>query len=527
MRKFTSIFGLACLVMLIYFNMGHAQFSYTLKSHRVGQLSTSITNYGLLGSEGRDLYDPEYGEPAPSAEFPGESNIEYLFSALIWIGATVEDPYNPGIYDTLVSIGDDGWWSGINELNPVDSITRYSGIADDELITSYADTMVIGVVPDPNDGRPHTPLGIRINSHSFSWIDPPYDDFVIVRYCIENILDNDLEGIYIGFYYDGDVLHTSEDAYAPEEGAQDDICGYLESVDAAYIIDNNGQPYDGIFTDISPAGICGIKFLGSSQPDMQLSFNWWISNVNSDLDWGPQLSSNYDGPFPGGGNGTPGGDIAKYMVMSNGEFDYEQFWCDFDYSDAGWISPPANAYDLANGFDTRFLFSFGPLNIPENDSAYFYIAMVAGDLLHADPDNYENNLRYSTDDSTSITSYLQNLDFTDFINNCQSAVDAYLGMTDIQDDLTGYLPKDYGLSQNYPNPFNASTTIKYNLPTTSEVTIEIYDILGRKIETLLNDIKQAGYHQATWNACEVSSGLYFYRIQAGEFTESKKMVILK
>ena len=80
--------------------------------------------------------------------------------------------------------------------------------------------------------------------------------------------------------------------------------------------------------------------------------------------------------------------------MSNGEFDYGQVWAAFDYSEQGWISPPANADNIANGFDTRFLFSFGPLDIPQTDSAYFYIALVAGDSLHNDPFNYQNNLEY-------------------------------------------------------------------------------------------------------------------------------------
>jgi len=88
-------------------------------------------------------------------------------------------------------------------------------------------------------------------------------------------------------------------------------------------------------------------------------------------------------------------------------------------------------------------------------------------------------------------------------------------------------PSDYRLSQNYPNPFNAQTTIRYSLLEQSEVSIDIYDILGRKIETLLSDVQQAGYHQATWNAEDITSGVYFYKIQTGNYTETKKMMLLK
>jgi sugar lactone lactonase YvrE len=89
------------------------------------------------------------------------------------------------------------------------------------------------------------------------------------------------------------------------------------------------------------------------------------------------------------------------------------------------------------------------------------------------------------------------------------------------------LPDKHFTIANYPNPFNASTVIQYNLPSSSDVTIEIYDILGRKIETLVQGEQPAGNHQVTWDAGYQSSGIYFYRIQAGEYTETRKMVILK
>ena len=89
------------------------------------------------------------------------------------------------------------------------------------------------------------------------------------------------------------------------------------------------------------------------------------------------------------------------------------------------------------------------------------------------------------------------------------------------------LPGDFTLSQNYPNPFNAQTTIQYSLPKAGGVSIDIFDILGRKIETLAEGIMPAGNHQAIWNASAQSSGIYFYRIKAGESVETKKMVLMK
>jgi hypothetical protein len=97
----------------------------------------------------------------------------------------------------------------------------------------------------------------------------------------------------------------------------------------------------------------------------------------------------------------------------------------------------------------------------------------------------------------------------------------------ITDDKEREIPNRFALAQNYPNPFNISTVIHYQITTTSNVTIEIYDILGRKVETLIEEEQPSGYHRAIWNAESKSSGIYFYRIQAGDFVESRKMMLLK
>jgi hypothetical protein len=89
------------------------------------------------------------------------------------------------------------------------------------------------------------------------------------------------------------------------------------------------------------------------------------------------------------------------------------------------------------------------------------------------------------------------------------------------------IPGRQYLAANYPNPFNSMTIIRYSLPEPAEVKIEIYDILGRKVETLVQGEQPAGYLQVIWDASDRSSGLYFYRIQAGDYSETRKMVLLK
>jgi ligand-binding sensor domain-containing protein len=103
------------------------------------------------------------------------------------------------------------------------------------------------------------------------------------------------------------------------------------------------------------------------------------------------------------------------------------------------------------------------------------------------------------------------------------------GVVDINDNLNNNVafPNKITLSQNYPNPFNPSTTIKYDLPKSSDVKIEVYNIAGQKIQTLLNKKIAAGSHEIEFNAENRSSGVYFYRIEAGEFQDVKKMILLK
>jgi hypothetical protein len=88
-------------------------------------------------------------------------------------------------------------------------------------------------------------------------------------------------------------------------------------------------------------------------------------------------------------------------------------------------------------------------------------------------------------------------------------------------------PIKYFLSQNYPNPFNPNTVISWQLAVSSHVKLSIYNIIGQKIETLLNKPMTAGYHEVEFNGENLSSGVYLYRIEAGAWQDVKKMVLLR
>ncbi len=94
------------------------------------------------------------------------------------------------------------------------------------------------------------------------------------------------------------------------------------------------------------------------------------------------------------------------------------------------------------------------------------------------------------------------------------------------------LPQEYALHQNYPNPFNPVTQISFSLPSAGEVTVQVYNLLGQRVRSLVSGFYEAGNHSVDWDGAneagkQVSSGVYFYRLTAGSFTETKKMVLLK
>jgi hypothetical protein len=89
------------------------------------------------------------------------------------------------------------------------------------------------------------------------------------------------------------------------------------------------------------------------------------------------------------------------------------------------------------------------------------------------------------------------------------------------------LPIGFAISQNYPNPFNPNTKIKYSVPRSSKIVIKVYDILGNEIETLVNEQKPAGSYEVKFDAASLPSGVYFSQLTAGEFIQTKKIILLK
>ena len=130
---------------------------------------------------------------------------------------------------------------------------------------------------------------------------------------------------------------------------------------------------------------------------------------------------------------------------------------------------------------------------------------------------YDVRAYYSTEGTYS------DADYTAVFGKMEASIDENLAAKQTK---AVEIPTEYSIT-NYPNPFNPTTTINYQLPQDGFVTIKVYDVLGKEAATLVNENKSAGYHRVNFDASRLTSGVYIYTINAGRYTQSKKMLLTK
>ncbi|MBL7067530.1 MAG: T9SS type A sorting domain-containing protein [Candidatus Marinimicrobia bacterium] len=222
--------------------------------------------------------------------------------------------------------------------------------------------------------------------------------------------------------------------------------------------------------------------------------------------------------------------IAKDSGLLQTETDTWCFWTNTE------LEPP-NPFDLLLPKDgenclpivPEFVWSKATDNDP-NDYAVYNL-LISKDETFSEVDVFVEGLIDTSfvlteglDDNNQYYWKIEAID-TDSLLTSSEVFSFVVGTLSI-DDLQG-IPTEYSLSQNYPNPFNPTTTISYQLPRSSFVKLTIYDISGRSIQTLIDEKKNAGYYTVEWNAKNVCSGVYFYRIEAGNFVAVKKGLLVK
>ncbi len=173
----------------------------------------------------------------------------------------------------------------------------------------------------------------------------------------------------------------------------------------------------------------------------------------------------------------------------------------------------SDSIGVADTIQSEYLrgFVFDENNMPEVDS--FYVQMIIDSTSLYFGDGYSVCNVYSPDEIYEGDNYNSHKRYVHFMNGKNNN---YVS-----------IPKVYSLSQNYPNPFNPVTNIKYEIPVYGYVLLKIYDITGREIANLVKEYKQAGYYTVSFNGSNFASGIYFYRIQTGDFVQVRKMLMIK
>ncbi len=131
------------------------------------------------------------------------------------------------------------------------------------------------------------------------------------------------------------------------------------------------------------------------------------------------------------------------------------------------------------------------------------------------------------DNNYNFNGWLDDIRIYNYALSMTEIQNLYSLYTSVHDQNNAPLPKEYSLLQNYPNPFNPATIISFQLPMTNDVTLKVYDVLGREVATLVNERKPPGTYEVHFDANRLSSGVYYYRLQTGKFTAVKKMVVEK
>jgi hypothetical protein len=558
-RTALSVFALMMVFFLAAFPaLSSAQPHPMVRVCRTNDMWLTLHANGSIGNDGSSQHSASL-DPcppfawAPQCELPGGSGQQYLYFANLWIGAKVVEN---GEERPRVSVSNDGWlypsimefWpdpeggiverSRTEQTNCVDEPVFDPNLpADNLLSTTFTDTVqsAVYVEPDPVDG-PHFPLGIEVRADYYTMSSEACRHIYWIRYRIRNIGTQLLKDVFFGQYVDGDV--------GPMEYIDqhvDDLSGFDSTSQVAYLCDNDGRRAEQSDGPLVVPHVTGMTFL-SVPAGGRIGYNWWASNADIEGDYGPSWAAYADRDSLGMGwtqlYGTPMGDLRKYQLMSNGEWDFDQVYFD----SVGWITAhpqnghawsltgrPSDAEDLAYGNDARYLLSAGPFGTRVNDhtelapgdSLDIWMAFVGGLNFH-DPAHPQIV-------GTHINPAL--FDFTDLrassIRARSTVCFNWRGLTaDPLPVVTA--PAEFNLDPVYPNPFNASAMIRFSLPHASRVDLAVFDVLGRKVQQIATAELAAGTHSISWDAAGLPSGIYWIQAVAGrQTTRAQKAVLLR
>ncbi len=459
---------------------------------------------GKVGSSPQDPLNKVYVVKETDTPF-GESWQSWKHA--VEQGAYFYDGDGDGIYNP-VDLNGNGQWDA-NEDKP-------HIIYDASLYTVYND----GVPADQRYWSEGDPLGIEIRQTvSVSNRNTFLDDVIFVRYSIEYKGSNipgepdSLTDVIYSMWLDADIGELSDDLAGCDTNLQSGFM-YNDSTDFEWGINppavfntivqgplkKSGNPNDVGYNKLGPN--LGEKIFQGYRNEVMTASR----NMITDSDLGApsnismarycMLGLTRSGRIPDPCD-WPYGEV-------KGDVDCAEvnplFWHSGDpVTNNGWISTTPS--------DQRILTSTGKFTLRKNESMDIIVAYTVG---------------RGTDHLNSITVARETVQYIheEYERNFSTIVG-------VEDDKKEELPSSFTLYQNYPNPFNPTTRIKYQVASIENVSLKAYDILGREITTLLNEAKHPGNYELEFDASYLPSGVYIYRLNAGMFSESKKMILLR
>jgi hypothetical protein len=386
-------------------------------------------------------------------------------------------------------------------------------------------------------------LGLRVEVRGFQWDQELVEDIIFWHYDIINISDFNYPKTIFGFFTDCGIGGTNDQF--------DDCVTFDKTLDLAYCYDGNGlgdpgnwvtgylgylylespgDGFDGIDNDedgmIDERRDDGIDNDGDWVPYTDLNGNGvWDPEENESLnddvgiDGAGPLDPNYFGPDEGEGDGIPSDGEPNFDKRDNHESDQIGLTAVSIYRlgdgglGGGWPKDDESMWVKMNSgtFDTslqlaniNIVFSSGPFPFNIGQREKFSVALLFGENLE--------DLVYNK----TVAQLYYNSDY--------KLLDS---LTSIEQEWVLLNSDNFYLFQNFPNPFNPITKINYQIPVTGMVILKIYDILGNEIQTLVNEEKPTGNYSIDLNATYLPSGVYFYRLQAGDFVQTRKMILIK
>jgi hypothetical protein len=318
-------------------------------------------------------------------------------------------------------------------------------------------------------------------------------------------------------FYDGDTSITNRRNYSPNLANWDFACQYIDNNGVTHVTTGGGRPNSYGIVGSDTINVAGIYYWNDRDKN-------WMSIEIEDVETYPYdsdlCSNNSQGPYEPSVMTDPSGQLVVAMwhrpqfsgdpgnstinIYDNPP-DVQVYFYDivYAYSEDGGVtwSTPEIAVSVPD--ETSTFPSISGIEVGAGEAKvhfiYYYDAIPGSAVLGTNPYSTQSVWRYDTIEFSTVLS----------VGNEIGTV------------------SDFQLEQNYPNPFNPSTTINYTLPERSAITLKVYDVLGNEVATLVNTTQEAGKYDVTFDASKFASGLYIYTLNAGDFTSSRKMMLLK